>query len=259
MDNGFNQVAKIPFFRSPFFIFNSPFSNPFPFPCARFARRASASVRGVSARRRAGRARLSRLHQLSFVDVLAARHAVASGRDDGVRQVEPRRLDGGLCQAYGGFGLPQPDVALCGQCLPVVFGQCLHLVCQQGGVRLDFRTFGQVERRYQPVVQYLGGVRHLGQLQLQRFPLQFVAGDVVLQDRSFAAACLHVGYHLLRQFQVLLQHLQLVVQLVEVQVVAREQEADFLPVFLPVQLGQLLLQFGVFCLIFGCKGRKIGS
>ena len=136
------------------------------------------------------------------------------------------------------------DVALCGQGLPIVFGQRLHLVFQQGGVRRDFRTFGQVERRHQPVVQYLGGVCHLGQLQLQRFPLQLVAGDVVLQDRSFAAACLHVGYHLLRQFQVLLQHLQLVVQLVEVQVVARKQEADFLPVLLPVQLGQLLFQLG---------------
>ena len=31
MDNGFNQVAKIPFFRSPFSIFHSPFSIPFRF------------------------------------------------------------------------------------------------------------------------------------------------------------------------------------------------------------------------------------
>ena len=99
-----------------------------------------------------------------------------------------------------------------------------------------------MERSHQSVIQDSTCIRHLGQLQFQRFPLQFIAGDVVLQDRSLAAACLHVGYHLLRQFQVLLQYLQLVVQFVKVQIVAREQKAYLLPILLPLQLGQLLLQ-----------------
>ena len=47
---------------------------------------------------------------------------------------------------------------------PVVFGQRLYAAFQQGGVRHDDRTFGQVERGHQLVVHDFGGVLHLGQL-----------------------------------------------------------------------------------------------
>lgn len=56
------------------------------------------------------------------------------------------------------------------------------------------------------------GIRHPCQLQVQLFLLQFVARDVVFQDRALFPAGFHVGNDLLGQFQVLSQHPDLVVQ-----------------------------------------------
>ena len=54
--------------------------------------------------------------------------------------------------------------------------------------------------------------------------------------------CLHVGYHLQGEGEVFFQYLRLVVQLVQVEVISHELEADILPVLLPVQFRLLLIK-----------------
>ena len=72
--------------------------------------------------------------------------------------------------------------------------------------------------------------------------MQLVARDVVLQRRTLFQSRLHVGNQLVGQLQILVQHLDLVMQLIQIQVMSHEQEADILTILLPVHLRQLLLQ-----------------
>ena len=51
--------------------------------------------------------RLSRLHQLSLVNILLARHAVAGSYDDRIAEVELCQFDGSLCQTDSRFVLSQ--------------------------------------------------------------------------------------------------------------------------------------------------------
>lgn len=92
----------------------------------------------------------------------------------------------------------------------------------------------------QLVVGDFPGIRHPCQLQVQLFLLQFVARDVVFQDRALFPAGFHVGNDLLGQFQVLSQHPDLVVQPVKVQVTPCQHEANLLDVLLQVKFCQHL-------------------
>ena len=140
--------------------------------------------------------------------------------------------------------LLQGQVALQGHLLPVAFGQRGHVGREQRSVGDNLGAGRQMQGGHQLMVHDAAGVFHLRQLQLQRFALQLVAGDVVLQGGSLVAACLHVTDYLFGQFQILLQNLTLIAQLIDVQVVAYQQEADFLTVLLRVQSCHLLAQFG---------------
>ena len=87
---------------------------------------------------------------------------------------------------------------------------------------------------------------HLGLGKQQALPLQLIAGDVVLQHRALCPARLHLCNNLLRQFDILRYHLQLVLQLIEVEVMACKQEPHLLTIFLYVKFGYPLSQLGHF-------------
>ena len=141
------------------------------------------------------------------------------------------------------FSLLQVEIVLCRQLLPASLAQRLNLTVVQCSVRLYHRSFGQVQGSDQLMVGYLAGILHLGELQAERFPLQLIACDIILQCCTLFQPCLHVGDYLVGQFQILVQHLDLVVQLIQIEVMSYEQEADILTILLPVHLRQLLLQF----------------
>ncbi len=81
------------------------------------------------------------------------------------------------------------------------------------------------------MVCYASRVGGLPQLQVQLFPLQLIARDVVFQGSALPPACLHIGDDLFGQLYVLLQHEHQVVQLVYVQIMPYKEKAYLLCVF----------------------------
>ena len=150
-----------------------------------------------------------------------------------------------LVKPYGGLRLLQQNVVRPRHVLPFVLRERLYLLFQHCGVRLYFRPFGQMQCGNELEVGCGACVPCPCQLKVQLFLLQLIARDVVLQDGALLPFCLHVGNHLVGQPYVVLQHFDVIVQLVQVQVMPEKQETHFLNVLLQVEFRQLFAEFGL--------------
>ena len=148
-----------------------------------------------------------------------------------------------LIHLHSGFRLLQQDMVGLGHLLPVLFREGQNPLFQQGGIGTYLHLLRQMQGCHQLMIGNLARITDSRQLQTQLLLLQFIARDVVFQDSALLPAGVHVGYDFLGQLQVLSQHPDLIVQLIQVQVMPCQQEAYLLHILPQVQLGQQLPQF----------------
>lgn len=165
---------------------------------------------------------------------IAHAQVVLRGRHPDRRGAAPRPLQTHRLVTHTDARLrtAQVEVVLARDILPVALAQSTDARLQKRRVGTYLRTLRQVQRRNQTVVQYRARILRTLKLQPQLLAPQLVARDVVLQHRALLAPRPHRLQHLLRQRQILAQHADAVVDLVEVKVVAQQQETYILTVAL---------------------------
>ena len=103
---------------------------------------------------------------------------------------------------------------------------------------MDFSAFRQMQSGHKLMVGNASCVACPRLLQVQLLALQLIARDVAFQHGALLPAGFHVSNDFLGQFQILLQHTDLVVQLIDIQVMPHEQEAYLLHILPQVEFCQ---------------------